>query len=304
MRSALLALTLSAATLTTGVLGASCATTSPSSAYGAPAGPFVDDLRPYGDWWWQPGVGWVFTPWVGAGWAPYTVGRWGWSALDGWVWLSQEPFGWATYHYGRWDLLGGRWAWIPGDVWAPAWVSWRRAPGYIGWSPIGVNRWVVVRDVHMLDPVASRIVRGEVARDVLSSSRVVHTPVRGTDGRMLNPGPSPQVVGRAIGRPVEPLDRDLRLRAIRERDEARARSAFERRDPVGQLRQRERVFHDEVFGGELRRETARERAIEEARRDNMMRRRSSLDRDPMTGRASDEDDVRPAPRTKPRPRGR
>ena len=44
---------------------------------------------------------------------------------------------WAVYHYGRWAFepqMG--WYWVPGRVWAPAWVSWRRSNDYVGWAPL------------------------------------------------------------------------------------------------------------------------------------------------------------------------
>src|SRR5258708_33181824 len=51
--------------------------------------------------------------------------------------MSEEPFGWATYHYGRWARIRGvGWVWVPGSEWAPAWVSWRRSPDYVGWAPL------------------------------------------------------------------------------------------------------------------------------------------------------------------------
>ena len=28
------------------------------------------------------------------------------------------------------------WYWVPGRVWAPAWVSWRRSNDYVGWAPL------------------------------------------------------------------------------------------------------------------------------------------------------------------------
>jgi hypothetical protein len=56
---------------------------------------------------------------------------------QGWTWLSDEPYGWATYHYGRWyqDSEIG-WAWVPGNDWAPAWVSWQEGNDYVGWAPL------------------------------------------------------------------------------------------------------------------------------------------------------------------------
>ena len=69
-------------------------------------------------------------------WRPYTDGRWVYTDA-GWTWVSEEPFGWATYHYGRWVRLRRvGWVWVPGDEWAPAWVSWRTSKDYVGWAPL------------------------------------------------------------------------------------------------------------------------------------------------------------------------
>ena len=59
-------------------------------------------------------------------------------ASAGWAWASDESFGWAVYHYGRWGWSPAvGWMWVPGSIWAPAWVSWRYGGGYIGWAPLG-----------------------------------------------------------------------------------------------------------------------------------------------------------------------
>ena len=98
---------------------------------------FYDSLAPYGNWIERPGHGWVWTPRdVSASWRPYQAGHWVWSD-QGWTWLTDEPYGWATYHYGRWyqDPEIG-WAWVPGNDWAPAWVSWQEGQDYVGWAPL------------------------------------------------------------------------------------------------------------------------------------------------------------------------
>src|SRR4051794_37308139 len=100
-------------------------------------GVFYDNLAPYGNWIQRANYGWVWTPKdVAATWRPYQAGHWVWSD-EGWTWLSDEPFGWATYHYGRWyqDAELG-WAWVPGNDWAPAWVSWQEGNDYVGWAPL------------------------------------------------------------------------------------------------------------------------------------------------------------------------
>jgi hypothetical protein len=100
-------------------------------------GVFYDNLAPYGNWIQRPHYGWVWTPrGVAANWHPYQAGHWVWSD-QGWTWLSDEPFGWATYHYGRWyDDPQIGWAWVPGNQWGPAWVSWQEGHDSVGWAPL------------------------------------------------------------------------------------------------------------------------------------------------------------------------
>jgi hypothetical protein len=88
------------------------------------------EIDPYG-YCWQPDVE-VNDP----TWRPYSDGYWAYTD-DGWTWVSYEDFGWATYHYGRWTKLTDYgWVWVPGDEWAPAWVSWRFGGNYCGWAPL------------------------------------------------------------------------------------------------------------------------------------------------------------------------
>jgi hypothetical protein len=98
---------------------------------------FFGSLEPHGYWVAHREFDYVFVPAVDRGWRPYVHGRWAWTDAYGWYWVSEEPFAWAVYHYGRWgyDPVIG-WFWVPGNVWAPAWVTWRWGGGYIGWSPI------------------------------------------------------------------------------------------------------------------------------------------------------------------------
>ena len=100
---------------------------------------FFEELQPHGSWFDTAEFGYVWQPamahWV-SDWRPYTRGTWVYTDW-GWTWCSDEPFGWATYHYGRWTLLQKiGWVWVPGTDWAPAWVSWRVCPSYIGWAPL------------------------------------------------------------------------------------------------------------------------------------------------------------------------
>ena len=115
---------------------------------------FYRKLDPYGDWMETSDYGYVFQPRQAAqsrDWRPYTNGRWVYTDA-GWTWISDEKFGWATYHYGRWIRLRSvGWVWVPGEQWAPAWVSWRKGNDYVGWAPlppeaqfdrrIGIRNW-------------------------------------------------------------------------------------------------------------------------------------------------------------------
>jgi hypothetical protein len=115
---------------------------------------FYRKLAPYGDWMETSDYGYVFQPRQaaeGGDWRPYTNGHWIYTDA-GWTWISDEKFGWATYHYGRWIRLRSvGWIWVPGEQWAPAWVSWRKGGDYVGWAPLppeahfdretGIHNW-------------------------------------------------------------------------------------------------------------------------------------------------------------------
>jgi hypothetical protein len=115
---------------------------------------FYTKLQPYGDWVETSDYGYVFQPRQAQHsqtWRPYTNGHWVYTDV-GWAWVSDEPFGWAAYHYGRWTRLRNvGWVWVPGDEWAPAWVSWRKSDSYVGWAPLppearfdrrtGIHNW-------------------------------------------------------------------------------------------------------------------------------------------------------------------
>jgi hypothetical protein len=117
---------------------------------------FYERLSSDGNWFYDDDYGYVWQPNVAvstSSWRPYTDGHWVWTDR-GWCWISNEDFGWATYHYGRWVRVSGSgWIWVPGDQWAPAWVSWRHTDDddYVGWAPlppeasvtasVGVHSW-------------------------------------------------------------------------------------------------------------------------------------------------------------------
>jgi len=104
---------------------------------------FSPRLEPYGRWLDDPRYGRIWVPSrtvVGSEFVPYsTGGHWELTPDDAWLWASDYPFGAITFHYGRWVwATGGTWGWVPGYVYAPAWVDFHvGAAGYIGWAPLG-----------------------------------------------------------------------------------------------------------------------------------------------------------------------
>jgi hypothetical protein len=106
---------------------------------------FYDNLSSYGSWIVYPDHGYVWVPDAGPEFFPYsTSGYWAYTEF-GWTWVSDYSWGWAPFHYGRWvyDSFYG-WLWVPGEEWGPAWVVWRRSPGYYGWAPLAPGISVTV----------------------------------------------------------------------------------------------------------------------------------------------------------------
>jgi hypothetical protein len=111
-----------------------------------------EEVRPYassfdrdGAWRYETSYGYVWYPTVSVGWRPYHNGRWVTLRPYGWTWVGADRWDWPTHHYGRWGVSAGLWFWIPGRSWAPAWVSWAYAPGYVSWCPLGWNNRPVVQ---------------------------------------------------------------------------------------------------------------------------------------------------------------
>lgn len=189
---------------------------------------FYEPLSPYGHWEY---VGSYGRCWVPAGvdpsWRPYCNGHWE-STDAGWYWVSDEPWGWATYHYGRWDFdarVG--WFWVPQTMWAPAWVSWHRGAGYVGWCPlppsariassgvIEVNTralpqrgFVVVEERRFLEPVRPTTV---VNNTTIINKTVNITNIKVVNNTVINEGPRTHDIEQVSGRKLRPVPaRELR----------------------------------------------------------------------------------------------
>lgn len=116
---------------------------------------FHTSLGRHGRWMTVEGYGEVWHPErLPSGWQPYMVGRWGYTDY-GWTWISFDPWGDITYHYGTWMFLDRiEWVWVPGYVWAPAWVTFSYSDEFIGWAPIPPT--VVISVSGFSEPVTVR----------------------------------------------------------------------------------------------------------------------------------------------------
>ncbi len=184
---------------------------------------FYDDLSPYGMWVENPQYGYVWIPDGVSDFSPYsTNGHWVFTD-DGWTWFSEYPWGWATFHYGRWDYNDSYgWFWVPDDEWGPAWVSWRRSPGYYGWAPLrpGISitvafgndyherneRWMFVRDrdIDRADLSSHYVDRSKNVTIINNSTVIINTRKDDRRNTAYITGPDRNDVQRAKGSEVRP----------------------------------------------------------------------------------------------------
>ena len=82
---------------------------------------------------------------------PYTNGQWV-NTDAGWYFKAPTPAEETVSHYGRWvNSPSAGWLWVPGRVWAPAWVDWKQNEDYVSWAPLPPS--VYMTDNVMNDPV-------------------------------------------------------------------------------------------------------------------------------------------------------
>jgi uncharacterized protein DUF6600/FecR-like protein len=178
-------------------------------------------LDRYGAWQYDSQYGNVWYPTVGPDWRPYYDGYWSAVPTYGWTWIGLDIWSWPTHHYGRWGYGGSRWFWIPDRRWAPAWVSWGGAPGYVSWCPLGFdNRPVFALSVSTRNTWAGWTV---LSRDHFGGRRNVHQyavspralPVN-TPFIVQNTAPiaPPHAVARRGGGQAQPLSGDARRSSI------------------------------------------------------------------------------------------
>jgi hypothetical protein len=192
---------------------------------------FYDALSPYGEWINNPEYGYVWMPNVGPDFRPYASnGNWVYTD-EGWTWASDYSWGWAPFHYGRWFYEDGYgWMWMPGNEWAPAWVSWRRSPDYYGWAPLGPSvsmtvaagggynpaphYWCFVPQQYVTSPHVTNYYVSEQQNvtiinntTVIRNTTIVNNNVSNTRVTVNNyaGGPDPGEVSRVTGTPLRPV---------------------------------------------------------------------------------------------------
>lgn len=185
---------------------------------------FYDQLGPYGQWVDYHNYGYVWIPDAGPDFFPYSSdGHWIFTEY-GWTWVSYYDWGWAPFHYGRWDYDNYYgWFWVPDNEWGPAWVTWRRADGYYGWSPMepGISisfsfgpeyrshndRWIFVRDSYIDRPdIYLYYVNRNSYDRIYSNSRVIsNTYVDDSRHTTYVSGPKREDVQQITGRRVKPV---------------------------------------------------------------------------------------------------
>ena len=155
---------------------------------------FEQELSPYGRWVSSPEYGRVWQPNAtqNPDWQPYTDGRWVYTEW-GWSFVPEVPWS-APFHYGRWGWASNMgWYWVPGSVWAPAWVSWRYTNGHVAWSPyapVGYRYpqrwpgWVAMPANHFTHPIRREALPRAHAVNIIRGARVApsierHAPERG-----------------------------------------------------------------------------------------------------------------------------
>jgi uncharacterized protein DUF6600 len=184
---------------------------------------FHQTLAPYGRWITTASYGDVWAPSVAVGWQPYVDGEWYYTDC-GWTWASSDPWGDIPFHYGTWvwETPYG-WVWVPGTIWAPAWVTWAYSDDFVGWAPVppsfaltatgyvgtpivmASNRYVFVPTRQFVG-VAVASVRLPAQRNPTIFSHTIRTTSFHVSGGVLhNVGPAPQRIARAVGRPIQPV---------------------------------------------------------------------------------------------------
>jgi hypothetical protein len=183
---------------------------------------FYDRLSPYGSWIDYNPYGYVWIPrHMGYRWRPYSDGHWVWTDY-GWTWIAEEEWGDIPFHYGRWgwdNEIG--WFWVPGNLWGPAWVTWRSNNQYMGWAPlppgfefrVGMNFnslsidlpfnfWIFIQGRHFQDRNLNPYILPFERNRTIVNYTSMHNNIYTRNDRIINEGIGQDEVRRMTGRDV------------------------------------------------------------------------------------------------------
>jgi hypothetical protein len=150
---------------------------------------------------------------------PYTNGQWV-NTNDGWYFKAPTPYEETTCHYGRWaysPALG--WVWLPGRVWAPAWVEWRENDNYIAWAPVppsvyivnnvltpvhvGYDRYIIVDKRHFMEPSIYKYKYKENKNKIMIEEMTKVDGVMIKKKTVINKGLDPGGIEKVTGKKIE-----------------------------------------------------------------------------------------------------
>lgn len=152
---------------------------------------------------------------------PYTNGQWV-NTNEGWYFKAATPYEEIVHHYGRWVYTPEMgWVWMPGRVWAPAWVDWRMDNDYVAWVPIPpdvyvVNdvltvpaipftNYVVVEQRYFVEPQVVTYYNTYLMSPYTVQVQQL-TPVTGitvVNNTIINKGPDVVTIEKVYGRPID-----------------------------------------------------------------------------------------------------
>ncbi|MCY1060360.1 hypothetical protein OV142_35060 [Nannocystis sp. SCPEA4] len=104
--------------------------------------------------------------------------------------------------------------WVPGEVWAPAWVDWRWGGGYVAWAPLPPptrsartaprSHWLMVEAGQLTSPrLATQVLPRALASEVWIGTAHERT-IRGVTTRWEF-GPPPHEIESVTGERLRPL---------------------------------------------------------------------------------------------------
>ena len=172
---------------------------------------------------WKPSVELAVTPKTVSVpvYVPYTNGQWI-NTDAGWYFKARTPVEETVSHYGRWvNTPAAGWLWVPGRVWAPAWVDWKQNDNYVSWAPlpppanlvkgvlsvpqIAENNYVTINRKYFLEPDVYKYNTIYYEKGIINpiSSMVRTDGIVVINNTIINKGPDVKIIQQVTGRTIE-----------------------------------------------------------------------------------------------------